>query len=72
VSVESAVGLAVVWPLLGIPLIAVIRRLSAPRTEFTSTVSPVELFFNRLLLDRDIRDGRAWVSRNIEGLKEEK
>jgi glycerol-3-phosphate acyltransferase PlsY len=48
---------------MGILLIAVIRRLTAPRTELTTTVSQGELIVNRLLYDRDIRDRKAWVSR---------
>ena len=58
--------------LLGIPLIAVIRRLLAPKSEFTNTVNPRELFFNRLFFDRDVRDGKAWVTRNMDRLKEKR
>ncbi len=38
------------------------RRLVAPRTPLSESVHPVELFFNRLLFDRDIRDRKAWIS----------
>jgi len=44
-------------------LLAVIRRLTAPRTIFTASVSRGQLFVNRLLFDRDIRDRDAWVNR---------
>jgi len=48
---------------LAILLIAMFRRLAAPRTSVTASVPPEELVVNRLLFDRDIRDKRAWVSR---------
>jgi len=46
---------------LAILLIAVVRRLTAPRTIFTASVSPRQLFVNRLLFDRDIQDRKAWI-----------
>ena len=45
----------------GILLIAVIRRLTAPRS--STGVPAGELMVNRLLFDRDIRDRKAWISR---------
>lgn len=45
----------------GILLIAVIRRLTAPRS--STGVPAGELIVNRLLFDRDIRDRKAWISR---------
>ena len=44
-------------------LLAVVRRLTAPRTLFTASVTPRQLFVNRLLFDRDIRDRKAWIDR---------
>ncbi len=44
-------------------LITVLRRLTAPRTSVTASVSPQELLVNRLLFDRDIRDREAWIHR---------
>ncbi len=44
-------------------LIVVIRRLTAPRTSVTASVSRGQLFVNRLLFDRDIRDRGAWIHR---------
>ena len=41
-------------------------RLIVPRTEISKTVPAAELFFNRLLFDRDIRDARTWVKRKSE------
>ena len=46
---------------LAIFLIVVIRRLTAPRTAFTASVTPGQLFVNRLLFDRDIRDRKVWI-----------
>ncbi len=44
-------------------LILVIRRLTAPKTSFTSSVPLGQLMVNRLLFDRDIRDREAWLQR---------
>lgn len=44
-------------------LLAVVRRLTARRTIFTASVTPRQLLVNRLLLDRDIRDRKAWIDR---------
>ena len=46
---------------LAIFLVVVIRRLTAPRTTFTTSVTRGQLLFNRLLFDRDIRDRKAWI-----------
>ncbi len=48
---------------LAILLIAVLRRLTAPRSSVAASVSTGELIVNRLLFDRDIRDRKAWISR---------
>lgn len=53
---------AITLGLLGLFLILVIRRLTAPRTERSKSVKTGELLLNRLLFDRDIRDGKAWIS----------
>ncbi len=42
-------------------LIALARRLAAPRTPLSKSVPPGQLFINRLLFDRDIRDRKAWL-----------
>jgi len=47
---------------LAIFLIVAIRRLTAPRTIFTASVSQRQLLVNRLLFDRDIRDREAWIN----------
>ena len=46
---------------LAIFLIVVIRRLTAPRTIFTASVTRGQLLLNRLIFDRDIRDRQAWI-----------
>ena len=43
-------------------LVAVIRRLTAPTTTFTASVTRRQLLLNRLLFDRDIRDRTAWIN----------
>ena len=48
---------------LAVLLIAIFRRLSAPRTSLTISVGRGELLLNRLLFDRDIRDREAWIHR---------
>jgi glycerol-3-phosphate acyltransferase PlsY len=50
---------------VAILFIAVIRRITAPRTEFSSSLPMRELVTNRLLFDRDIRDRKAWLSRRV-------
>jgi len=47
---------------LAIFLIVIIRRLTAPRTTFTASVTRGQLLVNRLLFDRDIRDREAWIN----------
>ncbi len=47
---------------VALALIVLSRRLLAPRTHLSESVSPGELFLNRLLFDRDIRDRKAWIS----------
>jgi glycerol-3-phosphate acyltransferase PlsY len=44
-------------------LIGLFKRLIIPRTELSESVPAVELFINRLLFDRDIRDRKAWTER---------
>ncbi|MFC1989533.1 glycerol-3-phosphate acyltransferase [Chloroflexota bacterium] len=43
-------------------MIGLVRRLIAPRTPLSESVPTAQLFINRLLLDRDIRDRKRWVS----------
>ncbi|MFC1950052.1 glycerol-3-phosphate acyltransferase [Chloroflexota bacterium] len=48
---------------LAMLLMMTFRRLTAPRNSFTASVTPRQLFVNRLLFDRDIRDREAWINR---------
>jgi len=48
--------------------IALTRRLIAPRTSLSESVSTGQLIFNRLLYDRDIRDRKAWLRQSRTGL----
>jgi len=48
---------------LAILLILIIRRLTVPRADIAASVSYQQLFLNRLLFDRDIRDRKAWIHR---------
>ena len=50
---------------LGFVIIALIglgKRLLAPKTPLSETVSTAQLYINRLLFDRDIRDRKAWIT----------
>jgi glycerol-3-phosphate acyltransferase PlsY len=53
--------LAITLGLIGLFLIMVIRRLTAPRTDRSTRIDSRELLLNRLLYDRDIRDGKEWI-----------
>ncbi len=55
--------LEMTWGFLAMFLIMVIRRLTAPKTSLTASVSFGQLMVNRLLFDRDIRDREAWLRR---------
>ncbi len=47
---------------VALAVIAMARRLITPRTPLSKSVHPLELFVNRLLFDRDIRDRKAWIN----------
>jgi glycerol-3-phosphate acyltransferase PlsY len=46
-------------------LLALSRRLIHHRTALSKSVHPVELVFNRILFDRDIRNRKAWITQNL-------
>ena len=52
-------------------LLAVIRRLTAPRTIFTTSVTLRQLLVNRLIFDRDIRDRKAWIHQRLSPQEKE-
>ncbi len=60
-GIEKSLPITLIF--VAIPLLAIVRRLTAPQTPFTASVPPAQLFINRLLFDRDIRDRKAWISR---------
>lgn len=65
--------LAFILGFLAIFLLTVIRRLTAPKSSLTASVSTGELIVNRLLLDRDIREKEAWIYRKpAQASKKEK
>jgi glycerol-3-phosphate acyltransferase PlsY len=63
-------ALALTLGFLAMLLIAIIRRLTAPRSSLTASMSTRQLLLNRLLFDRDIRDREAWLRRQpLKGRK---
>ncbi|ACZ62590.1 glycerol-3-phosphate acyltransferase [Dehalococcoides mccartyi] len=54
----------ITWGFIGIFFIMIARRLMAPDSEYSHTVSKAELVFNRIFLDRDIRNRSVWINRN--------
>ncbi len=48
---------------IALSLMAFFKRLVVPRSELSKSVPLSELFFNRMLFDRDIRDARVWTHR---------
>jgi glycerol-3-phosphate acyltransferase PlsY len=43
--------------------LAMVRRLIQPRAEISRHLGTIEVVFNRLVFDRDIRDREAWLNR---------
>ena len=60
VSDPRAITLAYVAVLV----IALFRRVTAPLSPLSATVSRSELIINRLLFDRDIKDREAWLKQS--------
>jgi glycerol-3-phosphate acyltransferase PlsY len=52
---------------IALSLVAFFRRLVVPRTELSQSISPLRLYINRLLFDRDISDRKAWINRQPTG-----
>ena len=44
-------------------VLAMMARITAPRTQLSNSVAPRQLLLNRLLFDRDIQDKKAWMDR---------
>ncbi len=56
-------GLTAVWFSLGILGLIVLKRLSSNWTPLPADISRRRVFFNRLVLDRDVDDRAKWVGR---------
>jgi glycerol-3-phosphate acyltransferase PlsY len=54
--VANTLGMAAIF------LIAMLRRLTAPRSKISASVPLSELLLYRFLFDRDIRDREAWIT----------
>ncbi len=53
--------------MLSILLLAMLRRLTAPKSPISASVSTSELIINRILFDRDIKDRKTWISQIRSG-----
>jgi glycerol-3-phosphate acyltransferase PlsY len=51
---------------IALTLLAYFRRLVLPRSALGQSISTGELFLNRLLFDRDIRNRKVWLEQNNE------
>ncbi|MCJ7764202.1 MAG: glycerol-3-phosphate 1-O-acyltransferase PlsY [Dehalococcoidales bacterium] len=65
-GIEDKDRLPVTLGLAALALLGLLTRLITPRTRLSQSVPAAELFFNRLLFDRDIRDRKAWTERNLQ------
>jgi acyl phosphate:glycerol-3-phosphate acyltransferase len=55
---------------LGLVLLLILmitRRLTAPKSAESTLINKREFYTNRLLFDRDIRDGQTWIHRKPDG-----
>ena len=59
-------SLILTWGYLGMFLLLVVRRLTAPQPITVTSISRKQVLLNRLLFDRDIRDKEAWMSIVLE------
>ena len=67
VGIAAGDRLPVTVGFIVLTLMAYTKRLATPRTEMGKSVPPLELLFNRLLFDRDIRDAKLWTQRKSQG-----
>ena len=66
-GIAAADRLAVTIGFVILTLMVFIKRIATPRTEISRDVPPLQLLFNRLLFDRDIRDAKIWTQRKSRG-----
>ena len=64
-DIEARLPITVGFIVLSI--IGMIRRMLVPRTALSESVHPAELYINRMLFDRDIRDRKLWISQTRAG-----
>ena len=62
-GIDTDDRLPITLGLVAIALMGLLKRVIVPRTELSKSVPQGELFINRLLFDRDIRDRKAWINR---------
>jgi glycerol-3-phosphate acyltransferase PlsY len=62
-GIAGADRLPVTLGFIALMLLGLLTRVIIPRTSLSQSVPAVELFFNRLLFDRDIRDRKVWTER---------
>ncbi len=61
-GIDIDARLPVTMGMTAILAIGILKRLTAPKTPLSESVSLGGLIVNRLLFDRDIRDRKAWIS----------
>lgn len=65
-GIENSDRLPITLGFIALTSLALLTRVIVPRTQLSQSVPVVELFFNRLLFDRDIRDKKAWTKRKSQ------
>jgi len=66
-GIADADRLPVTLGFVALMLVGLLVRVITPRTQLSQSVPTVELIFNRLFFDRDIRDRKAWTERKSQG-----
>jgi len=66
-GIEDTDRLPVTLGFVALMLVGLLVRVITPRTQLSQSVPTVELIFNRLFFDRDIRDRKAWTERKSQG-----
>jgi glycerol-3-phosphate acyltransferase PlsY len=65
-GIADADRLPVTLGFITLTLLGLLTRVILPRTSLSQSVPMVELIFNRLFFDRDIRDRKTWTSRKSQ------
>lgn len=69
-GIADADRLPVTLGFIALTSLGLLTRVITPRTQLSQSVPMAELVFNRLFLDRDIRDRKAWTSRKSREQKD--